>query len=243
MSALVAECDRDRVRRALRLRLEQLVDARVARELRWPCRSTRSSSWRRSSSPSSGSSRQRARRLRDDRLRAARAKCPRHPLDASPRRTDRSAYSSTPASPSPRSLHRQRQIELRRRRSRAADRRASAPPARGASTGAFCRTNITWNSGVRLRIARRAQLLHQPLERHVLVRVARRAASFARAPAARERSGRRSSCARSASVLTKKPISASSLAARAVGDRRADRDVVLPACSGAAAPRTPRAAS
>ena len=37
--------------------------------------------------------------------------------------------------------------------------------------GAFCSTNITWNSGVWARLRSGAQLLHQLLERQVLVGV------------------------------------------------------------------------
>ena len=54
---------------------------------------------------------------------------------------------------------------------------------------------------------------------------------------------RRDTSARSTSVLTKNPISASSLRARAIRDRRADREVILAGYSGEAARRTPPAAS
>ncbi len=75
----------------------------------------------------------------------------------------------------------------------------------------------------------------------VLVRVRGERARRARAAAARGTSRRRDTSARSTSVLTKKPISASVSRARAVGDRRADEDVAAGRCSGARARRTRRA--
>ena len=44
---------------------------------------------------------------------------------------------------------------LRRSRTRARRRRASTSPSLGVVSGVFCRTNITWNSGVRLSVALR----------------------------------------------------------------------------------------
>ena len=64
----------------------------------------------------------------------------------------------------------------------------------------------------------RLQLLHQPLERHVLVRV-RVQRGLPHPPQQLAEAGSPARSARSTSVLTKKPISASISAARAPGDR------------------------
>ena len=76
-------------------------------------------------------------------------------------------------------------------------------------------------------IAVGAQLLHQPLEGEVLVRVGLQGRRRTRASSSRK-VGSPERSVRSARVLTKKPISPLDLVAVAAGDRRADRQVLLP---------------
>ena len=146
---------------------------------------------------------------------------PDHPLDRGARRTGRCCTRSVPPQPVRRLAAaysvRSNLRRSRRRAVRTRQRQARAAPA--LRRGAFCSTNITWNSGVWLRSRSGLQLLHQPLERHVLVRVRAQRRLAHPAPAARGSVGSPDRSVRSTSVLTKKPISPSSSAPRAAGDR------------------------
>ena len=106
-----------------------------------------------------------------------------------------------------------------------ADRQARA--ARALARGEFCSTNITWNSGVAAESRSGCSSSTSLLERQVLVGVgAQGHLAHPRQQLAERGSPDRS--ARSTRVLTKKPISPSISAAVAVGDRRADQQVVCP---------------
>ena len=179
---------------------------------------------------SSGSSDSRASGIAPRSPRAASAQAPtsRSTVPASNRSV---LYSKVAAQPARRLAQVQRQVELRRcarqRLERQRQARQRQPP--GAARSA-ARTS-PGTAGVRLRSRSGLQLRHQPLERHVLVRVGAQRRPRAPAPAARGSSGRPTGRARSTSVLTKKPISPSSSRRVAARDRRADRDVLLRRCS------------
>ena len=103
---------------------------------------------------------------------AARSQVPEHPLDRARVEQVACAYSSA-AAQAPRVL-RQRAASGRTWRVSASAPTRSAPQPRQRQAPPSARsaaTNITWKSGVWLRLALRLQLLHQLLERHVLVRV------------------------------------------------------------------------
>ena len=84
----------------------------------------------------------------------------------------------------------QRQVELGRRGRDRLDAHPSARAARAPRRRAFCSANITWNSGDDATARSGLQLLDQPLERHVLVRVGRQRRPRGPGPAARGRPGR-----------------------------------------------------
>ena len=135
----------------LHLRLEQLVDAGVAPGERRPRRFHSTSSCCRSSALSSGSSRDALLRLARRRPpAAARSARPSGPIVAASNRSV--LYSRQPGQPLAASPQGQRQVELRRAGSRRRARRAATGPAAPAPPAArSAATNITWNSGERLR--------------------------------------------------------------------------------------------
>ena len=157
------------------------------------------------------------------------------------RRTGRCCTPATPRRPSSASVQRAARGRTWPCRSRPARRRSAGRAARAVASGAFCRTSSTWKSGARDEVALRPQLLDQPLERQVLVGVGveRRLAH----PAEQLREGGIAARgrARSARVLTKKPISpsVSSRLRPAIG--RAHHHVLLPRVAARAGPGRRRA--
>ena len=147
-----------------------------------------------------------------------------HPLDG--RASNRSVlYSSVRREALGLSASEERQVELGGAARRLQRGRASAGRAQR-RRGAFWSTNITWKSGDAAGVAVGLQLLHQPLEGQVLVGVGAEAVARGCGGAARGRRGRRARSPRRTSVLTKKPISPSSLGA-GCGRRWASRRRVV----------------
>ena len=172
-------------------------------------------------------------RGRPRRRRAASAKCASHAARSSRRRTGRSLYSSVAGEPRRRSS---RSASVRSNFAVAVSDRAARSSVSPGSVGVAARRVLQHEHHLEQRraaeVALRLQLLDQLLERQVLVRVGAQRVPRAPAPAARRKRGRPARSARSTSVLTKKPISAFDLRPVAVGDRRADDDVVLPGVAG-----------
>ena len=188
--------------------------------------------------------RARASGVRDDAL-EQRLEVPDQPRRSSRRRTGRCCTRARPTSPPVASVERQGEVELRRpgplgRRPAAAG-SARRRPTSGSRS--FWRTNITWKSGVRLGSRSGLQLLDQLLERQVLVRVGRRARPRARGRSSSRKLGSPDEVGAQHQRVDEEADQPLDLGAGAVGDRRADDDVVLAACSGGAAPGRPPAAS
>ena len=224
----------DRVGRPLGLRLEELVDG------------TGAGSPRAVSFQSTSSCRRLRRRCRIGSSRAASSGCGGDAARAASRSGRASArswrasnrsvlYSTQPPRPvrAPRRRDSVRSnfavaLDVQRLRSR---RPASSQRLRGA----FCRTNITWKSGLRLEVALRLQLLDQLLERHVLVGVGAERDLAARAPS----SSRKRRVARQVGAqhqrVDEEADQPLGLRRGAAGDRRADHDVVLPGVAAQAA--------
>ena len=235
-AAASPKIDGHRVGRPLRLRLEQLVDARRRAGTRRSVSFHSTSSCCRSASDSSGSSRQPGSGCATARLAAA-AGSARPAARASRRRTGRCCTRASPRSPSAVSAARSVRSNLRRRRSSTRHRLQRQPGQRRASgrRRVLQRRTSPGTAACRLRSRSRLQRLHQLLEGQVLVRVGPERRARTCAPAARRSDGSPASSVRSTSVLTKKPISPSSSArlrpAMGVPTRcRPGR------CSGAAAP-------
>ena len=104
--------------------------------------------------------------------------------------------------------------------------RAPVPAAASSARRVFCHASITWNSGLWLRLRAGLQHLDHLLERQVLVLLRAPARCAFTCCSSSPTLGCSLRSTRSASVLTKKPISASTSPA-AVGHRRADHDVLL----------------
>ena len=86
---------------------------------------------------------------------------------------------------------------------------------------------MTWNSGVRPRLALRLQLLDQLLERQVLVGLGGERPRSRTRRASSRKAGSPASGVRSTRVLTKRPIMPSGLGPAAAGHGHADAEVVL----------------
>ena len=196
--------DGDGVGRPRGLRLEEAVDAGVARELGVGARSSRRATCSRSASSSRGELGERGGRDRRRRPRAGpgSGRSSASIVAASNRSV---LYSNAPSSPRRRLGHREGQVELGRagpaRRRRAASSVSSRRPTSG--SWLFWRTNITWKSGVRLGSRRGLERLDEPLERQVLVLVGRRAPPRGPGRAARGSVGSPERSARRTSMLTK----------------------------------------
>ena len=151
-----------------------------------------------------------------------------------PSKRSRAVLERRRSSPSGLSRSEQRQVELRRSRCQRQRRDASSPgSARAALRRVLQRRTSPGRAASWLRLAVRRELLDQPLEGQVLVGVGAERDARARAAAARGRSGRPARSVRSTRVLTKKPISASSLGPGAVRRSGVPTDeVVLPGVAG-----------
>ena len=139
----------------------------------------------------------------------------------------------------------ERQVELRRPSAHSSRRRGCRPrELHGGPAARSAATNMTWNSGLRLRSRSRLQLLHQLLERQVLVGVGARAPSRATRPSSsrkRRIAGQIGAQHQRVDEEADQRLESRPRLRPAIGD--ADDDVVLAACSARAAPGTPPAAS
>ena len=230
---LPLEDHRDGVRRARRLRLEQLVDAPVRRNaaavrfhapapaplgLRRAACSSREPHVRRRRRPAPA----RARRWPSIRSTVPRSNRsvlyfspPRRPSGGRRERSDRSNLATATSAPTPLT--------------------AAAPGARRPGRRAFCSVNITWNSGEWLRSRSGCSSSTSCSKGRSWCAYAPSVASRTRRSSSRKL-GSPDRSVRSTSVLTKKPISPSISAAGAPGDRGADDHVLAARCSATAAP-------
>ena len=116
------------------------------------------------------------------------------------------------------------------------------PGSGGMLTGAFCRTNSTWNSDECRASRFGADRLHDPLERHVLV-ARKRPGSLPRPPEQFAEGRIAGEVAAEHQRVDDEPDQPFDAGPVAVGDRRADADVVLPGVAVQAASGTRPAAS
>ena len=193
------------------------------------------SSWWRSAAVSSGSSETRgsgsATRACEQRL-----EVPGQPLDR--RRVEQvGAVLERAARARPPSSHsEQRQVELRRAGVDRAAARAAGPAAaaaRRAARSAAPKHDLEQRRAAQ--VALRLQLLDQPLERHVLVGVGRRASVSRTRASSSRKSGSPAQVAAQHQRVDEEADQPLDLRPVAAGDRRAHRDVVLAACSAPAA--------